>query len=195
MKEVIRVRDHAGGRVLSGSRDGAKFLNVLVSLMPPPQLLGGPLFIDFDGVSVATASFLRESVLSFKAFARTSRSSWFPVVANASEAVLEELEVVCDARSDAFVTCELNKGRVTKVRLAGSLESKQREAYEFVTSRGSATAKQLMETMSKNAEISPSPTAWNNRLSVLVEKGLITESSDGRQKLYTPIIEGYSHGH
>jgi hypothetical protein len=81
---------------------------------------------------------------------------------------------------------------VEDVRLSGSLDLKQREAYDFVTANvGGTTAKGLMEATSTTPERSISPTAWNNRLSALVEKGIVSELSEGRQKLYTPVLRAH----
>lgn len=193
VRSVIRsidVRDLTGGTgILAGARAGAALSAALAAHLPAPRPQPQSLFLDFSGVQFASASFLRESIFPFKALARAVRSSWYPVVANASPEILEELEVVCSARSDTFLACDVgHNGQVKNARLVGGLDSKQRDAYEFVTTRGNATAKALMEARATKAEESISPTAWNNRLSALVEKGIIGEISEGRQKLYIPLL-------
>lgn len=186
---VIRLQDVSGGGVLAGANAGAKALAKLVTLIPPSGEVAAPLMLDFTGVQLATASYLREAILPFKAFARTARTSWYPVIANASAETLEELEIVCSARADPILTCSMcGSGSVENVRLCGSLDPKQRDAYQFVIENGSATAKALMETRATAAEMGISPTAWNNRLTSLVDKGLVAESFEGRQKVYTPIL-------
>lgn len=189
VKNVIRLRPLCGATILSGARNGAQAFAALIKELPAPQLSPEPLFLDFEGIEVATASFLREAILSLKTLSRATRSSWYPVVANASAEILEELEVVCSARSDALVSCTLlESGRVANVTLVGGLDSKQREAYDFVTREGPITVRQFMDAAATPAEASLSPTAWNNRLAALVSKGLISELSEGRQKLYSPIV-------
>jgi len=51
------------------------------------------LFLDFSGVQIATASFLRESVFAFRDAIRRRRSNFYPVIANAESAVEDELKV------------------------------------------------------------------------------------------------------
>lgn len=193
---VIRIRDLADSTVLAGALAGATLLRKLVAALPPTEKEPQPLFLDFEDIEVVTASYLREAVLALKSFARSTGSHWYPVVANASHATLEELEVVCTARSDTILTCRLSKWRqATDIRLAGSLDAKQREAFEFVVATGGATAKDLMAARSVEGDSPLSPTAWNNRLSVLAEKGIVAESYHGRQKLYTPVLKEAPHGH
>lgn len=187
---LIRIADFTeDATVLAGARSGARLFAALAAALPPPARTAQPLYLDFSEVVVATASFLRESVLPLKALARTVRSSWYPVVANASPEILEELEVVCSARSDAILACRVtDQGNVHSLTLVGSLDAKQRDAYEFVISSGGTTAKMLMEATATAERAALSPTAWNNRLSALVEKGIVSEVSEGRQKVYTPVV-------
>jgi hypothetical protein len=171
-------------------------LQAWIAVLPSQEQTTGPVFLEFSEIEVATASFLRESVLAFKAFSRSTRACWYPVVSNASAATIEELDVVCAARSDTILTCRLsNDGTIRDIQLAGALDQKQREAYEFVTLKGSATAKQLMEATAASDEVATSPTAWNNRLSALVDKRIVSESQLGRQKVYTPVLMEGAHGH
>jgi len=188
--EVIRIAELVDAApVLAGARSGAALFTKLAALLPPPRSSPEPLLLDFDGVELASASFLRESIFPFKAFTRTARSAWYPVIANSSPDTLDELEVVCSARADSILVCVLSsKMKLSKVSLIGRLDGKQQDAYNFVVSSGGATAKTLMEATATPADASISPTAWNNRLSALVEKGVVAEVSAGRQKFYTPLV-------
>jgi hypothetical protein len=186
----MRLEVHERHTVLAGANVGAAVFESLAARFPPSPAHPRALFVDFAKVELATASFLREAVLKLKAHSRTLQSNWYPVICNANSSVLEELEVVCLARSDAMLSCQADStGQVSHVRLIGKLDQKQREAFEFVVATGGATARDLMEARSSPSEGVTSPTAWNNRLSVLVEKGLVFESYVGRQKLYTPILK------
>jgi len=185
----IRIRDISEVQVLAGAQAGATMLGKVLEHLPALPRVNGALFVDFEGIEVTTASFLREFVLPLKSIARSLRSTWYPVVANPSPAVLEELDVITTARSEPILTCKLDANeKVTDIKLAGRLDPKQLEAYEFVVRQGDVTAKQLMEATATSAEKGTSPTAWNNRLSVLVDKGLVAEASLGRQKVYVPIL-------
>jgi hypothetical protein len=192
--KVIRLIDLTGQDVLAGALAGAKLFASLAPLLPRDGD-PAPLVVDFSGISVATASFLRESVVAFKSFARSRRSSWYPVVGNAAEEIFEELDVVCQARSDAMLTCEFtSSGEVLATRLAGHLDPKQREAFDYVMSQSHCTARELMQATATEAEKNSSPTAWNNRLNALVEKGVISESPLGRLKFYTPLLRSTERG-
>lgn len=143
-----------------------------------------PLFLDFQGVEIATASYLRESVLKFKNHMRANRTTLYPILANASETVEEEVAVIAEATNDAFLTCELGGDeRVTDVRLLGSLDPKQRMTFDAINEIGSADAPSLMKRFGAQ-EKTTRTTAWNNRLASLSTRGLIKEFSQGRAKRY-----------
>jgi hypothetical protein len=75
-----------GQTVLSGAIPGRRLLSALIAATPSPET-PVPAFLDFSGVEVATASFLRESVISFRDYARLSLPNIYPVVANLAAAV------------------------------------------------------------------------------------------------------------
>ncbi|XSC47611.1 hypothetical protein ACF1BQ_020550 [Bradyrhizobium sp. RDT10] len=83
-----------GQPVLSGVQAGRQLLGKLVAAARPP-VEPEPVYLDFDGVTVATASFLREGVIAFRDHARATLPGLYPVIANASQAVTEELEFFC----------------------------------------------------------------------------------------------------
>jgi hypothetical protein len=64
----IRMRDLADGdgRVLAGAINGRKAVARLLELTAREPDQPDTVFLDFEGVDVATASFLRESVLAFR---------------------------------------------------------------------------------------------------------------------------------
>ena len=166
--------------LLAGMPMGRKFLARLIEAAPePPSPVAA--FLDFGGVTVATASFLREGPVAFRDWARTRGSNLYPVIANASETVLDELTVFLDAITDAMLACSLtDEGAVRGVRLIGTLEEKQHVAFDLMVKERDSTAVELARISRERV----GPTTWNNRLAALAAKGLLMESSLGRTKQF-----------
>ena len=139
---------------------------------------------------MATASFLRESVLAFRDLVRGRRSTFYPVVANANDAVRDELVELMRARGDVLMACALDAhGGVTEVGLIGDLDPKQRMTFDIVREHGETDAGELMRTYGESEGLKHT-TAWNNRLAALAARGLLMEVSQGRAKRYRPLFEG-----
>lgn len=172
--------------ILTGSGPGRQLLSALVSAQPSTSA-PTPVFLDFEGVEVATASFLRESVIGFRNYCRQSIPNAYPVLANLSADVSEEIEFFIKARGDALWVCDLNaRGAVSHGRIIGELEPAQREAFNAAIQLGSVTAATLAKSFSKQAI---GNTAWNNRLSALAAKGLLMETRQGKTKSFNPPLE------
>src|SRR5688500_19015045 len=101
---IIDLAD--GNKVLSGVQAGRHLLGKLVAAARRPGD-PQPAFRDVSGVYVATASFLREGVIAFRDHARSTLPALYPVIANASPAVTEELEFFLRHRRDALWACQL----------------------------------------------------------------------------------------
>ena len=186
----INLRDACGAPVLAGALNGTATLNQL--LMATANEPDGPtlVFLDFKGVDIATASFLRESVLVFRDIIRGRRSHYYPVIANTNEDVRDELIEILSARGDVFMTCGLDEnGAITNPALLGELDPKQRVTFDLVHEHGETDAGALMRDYGKSEGLKHT-TAWNNRLTSLAALGLIVEQSQGRAKRYRPLFEG-----
>jgi hypothetical protein len=187
----IDMRAIGGDTVLAGAINGkqlfAKLLSATTREPPNPERV----FLDFSGVDVATASLLRESVLNFRDFVRRQRSNFYPVVANANDAIKDELrELVGPPRNDVVIVCLLDEsGVVSDVNLIGNLEPTQKRTFDIVCGLGETDAGELMRAHGKEERITR-PTAWNNRLTSLTLLGLLMEISRGRAKRYKPLFEG-----
>jgi hypothetical protein len=174
-------------RVVAGSATGRKLLAALIH-DTPAGTAPEKAFLDFTGIDVATVSFLRESLIGYRDFTRSARHNIYPIVANPQPAVVEELEALLRARSDALWCCWLNaEDHIVRQQVIGELDSAQRQTFEKVCELGTSTAPQLAEQFS-NSGIGV--TAWNNRLSGLVAKGLLVETRQGRTKTFRPVLEG-----
>jgi hypothetical protein len=172
--------------VLAGAINGRNIYNKLMQQISDEPETPEPLFLDFIGVEVATASFLRETVLAFRDTVRRHRSKFYPVIANASQLVEEELRVLVESHSDALMLCVLDEnGNPQESRIMGNLDPKQKFTFDLVQQRGLTDAAQLWREHGPNETVK---TAWNNRLAALANLGLVVELSEGRAKRYRPLF-------
>ncbi len=175
-----------GQTVLSGVIAGRRLLSALIASTPSSHA-PTTSFLDFNGVEVATASFLRESVIAFRDYARQSLPNTYPVVANLNTAVAEELDFFARSRGDVLWSCDLDlQGKVIAARLIGDLDPVQRATFDAVLESGVTSAPEL-STRFADAEIGS--TAWNNRLSALSSKGLLVERRHGKSKSFSSLLE------
>jgi hypothetical protein len=190
----ILMAQYDKGAGLAGSLMGQQVLGALIATLPRAES-PIPIFLDFRGVQTATASFMRACVLGLRDHAREHRPNLYPVVANLGDVVVEELEVILDARGDAMAMCRLDsRGNVTDARVVGQLEPRQRETLEAVKRAGETDATSLHKQFGAAAGVN-SPTGWNNRLSALVGKGLLIEKASGRSKSYYCVLPELAYGY
>jgi hypothetical protein len=179
--------DLAGGQtVLSGAISGRRVLSSLIAMTSTADT-PTTAFLNFAGIEVATASFLRDSVIAFRDYGRLSLPKIYPVVANLTPAVTEELEFFVRARSEVLWSCCLSAdGRVDAARLIGDLDPAQRQTFDAVRELGATSAPELAIRF---ADPRIGATAWNNRLSALASKGLLVERRRGKTKSFSPVLE------
>jgi len=188
---IFDVAKLAGGTILSGAPSGRQLYSKLVAALPAEPASPEPLLLDFRQVEVATASFLRESVLAFRTFVRGRKSNFYPIIANASADVVDEIFELVQPRGEVIMTCSTDDdGSILRCRPVGKLDPMQQLTFDLVNVHGETTATKLMET--EHSEVKA--TAWNNRLASLSNLGLICEQSRGRTKTYKPIFAGGSDG-
>jgi hypothetical protein len=124
--------------------------------------------------------------MAFRDYARSTLPHLYPVVANPSDAVVEELDFLLKHRKDALWTCHLgDAGKVSEAMILGELDAGHRTAFDLVTSLRSASAPDL----AARGDATVGPTAWNNRLASLAARGLLVERRMGKSKLFTPVLE------
>jgi hypothetical protein len=178
------------GKVLAGAPHGRKVFGRMMEKTSQEPDLAEPAFLDFSGVEVATASFLRETVLAFRDAVRRRRSNFYPVVANASSVIVDELAVLTAADNDVVFTCLLDDNKEPhEPRIIGVLDPKQRITFDLVRKRGETDAGELLREHGDDEENRVTQTAWNNRLSSLASRGLVVELSQGRTKRYRPLFQ------
>ena len=186
----IAMISYAQTGVLAGSLDGQR---AFVDLLQKTEGLVEPsvCYLDFAGIDVATTSFLRDSVIAYRNHTCATRRSVHPVCANLGQRVREEFQLFLFERGDAFVSCVLDgKNRVRDAQVLGKVDGKLGIALAAVIELGEVDATGLRAHSTENV----ARTAWNNRLSALVAKGILIETGSGRNKFYRPVLEGLRYG-
>ena len=180
--------------MLSGKINGKAGLATFIGLIDEEPAEPTILFLDFAQIEFASGSYLRESTFNFKKFVRSSYSNFYPVVANITDEIAEELRMVAELSGDVVMSCVLDrKGHPSNPVLLGSLDPKQDMTFGLVETLGSCDANGLMKTHGAQ-ESTKSTTAWNNRLSGLAARGVVREFTSGRSKHYRPLFAGDNHG-
>src|SRR4051812_881510 len=102
----IPLLPYAVDSILSTAQLGKKVFAALVGATSTPT---SPtlLFLDFSGVEIATASFLREAVVTFRNHIREHVPHLYPVQANLTAEVKEELADFLRDRVDAMAICNV----------------------------------------------------------------------------------------
>ena len=178
------------GDVLAGSLTGRRVLTALLDRIShePPQ--PEPVFVDFDDIQIATASFLREALLEFRDTVRRRRLKFYPVIANANTSVREELSILIARTRTVIMLCSLDvDGQPHAPLILGDLEPKQEMTLNLVRQKGEADAAELVHASHSLDGVGH--TAWNNRLSALARLGLLMELNSGRSKRYRPLLMGH----
>lgn len=188
---ILNVVKLTGSDILSGAPSGRQLYAKLVENLPQEPSAPEPLFLDFNGIQLATASYLREAVIAFRTFVRSRKSNYYPAVANAVSDVVDELVEVVQPRGDVLMVCTLTEdGEILRCRHIGKLDPMQQLTFDLVNRHGETTATKLMDIEKSDVKV----TAWNNRLSSLSSLGLISEQSSGRTKTYKPMFAGGAGG-
>ena len=186
----VDVQDLCGSAVLTGAMSGRAALHRLLTETAEEPAHPEPVFLDFSSIEVATASFLRESILTFRDITRGRHSTFYPVVANANDVVREEFTELLRPRGAVLVACSLAAdGTVRDAALLGELDPKQRLTFDLVRRHGETDAGTLMRRYGESEGLKHT-TAWNNRLAALAAHGLVIEQSHGRAKRYRALFEG-----
>jgi hypothetical protein len=183
---ILRMKDFAKTSTLAGAANGKRMLGkMLEAIVEPAEPT--PLIMDFAEIEIATASFLRESVLRFRDIIRAKGSTLYPVAANVNDDIIDDLRVLIDATGNALMTCRLDaQNKMTEPKLIGALDPKQKLTFDLVNLAGETDAGTLMRNHSKDEVVGQ--TAWNNRLSTLASLGLVVEVPLGRAKRYRALF-------
>ena len=141
----------------------------------------GTLILDFNGVGNASASFLRESILAFRDYARAYQPELFPVLANLTEDVREEFDTLLKDRREAMPGCRLDgSGTPVEPEVLGILEPGLSQTLEAIRERGRLALGDLpAETK---------PTTWSNRIASLIRQGFIVPIPEPNKRVYRFVL-------
>ena len=188
--QVKMIEIAEGQDAVAGSEEGAEALAKLIRQVSA-IVDAGIVYLDFWGIEIATASWLRQAVVGFRDYCRGSRPNLYPAIANVNDKIVEELKVLL--RSDAVIVCDLAKdGTPRNARVIGRLEQKQEETLAAVLEVRQVDAASMARIAGPDSGIGT--TGWNNRLAALAGKGLLIESRRGRGKVYRPLFEELTYG-
>jgi hypothetical protein len=168
---------------LSGQRTFVAALEQLPELVEPALVV-----LDFNGVALATSSYLSAVLIPLRDHLRLRRQPGYAIAVNLSEKVREEVDEMLRRSGEVFLTCAMDAGgQISCVELCGKLDEKLEETLKLVTRKRETTAAQLHE---ESRVLDPvGATAWNNRLASLAAKSLVVEILQGRTKRYRPVLE------
>ncbi len=196
---IRRFRITQGQANVAGATLGQAHLNeVYVALRGIVADPGEVVVLDFEGTETATASYMKATVLALlKQGDHEPQIGFpqivFPVVANLSAEVAEELDQVLIAnRLPCIEALACSNMHVQRGRVRGVLDAALEETLAVLVSEGEASATQLHEKL--RAEIPISVTGWNNRLAELHRARLAWRRKRGRQWVYEPIVEEVVRG-
>jgi len=174
----LLAADGLASGTLAGRRVLCRLIERLAGLEP------GPFFLDFSATPTATASFLRETVLALRTYVLEFASGLYPVVANAGDAIVNDIEAVLENRKDSLVVCQLAAGEVLDVRVLGPLDPTLERTLQSVRSRRDLTVGELAKAVPERIGAA----AWHNRLSMLCRRGLII-ADGGKPARYRFVLE------
>ena len=180
------MKSYSTNGVLAGAVDGQNVFRKLLAACEKKPDSPTPLVLDFKAVELASASFLRESVFALKSHMRAKGAAWYPVLANVSATIEDELSILTESKKDALILCLCNEdGKISEPRLFGDLDPKHQRTFELVAECGEADAVALAQSFGASEQLQ-NATAWNNRLKTLCDRGVLMEFSKGRAKSYRP---------
>jgi hypothetical protein len=144
----------------------------------------GTLILDFTGIDSASGSFLRESILAFRDYARAYQPELFPVLANIADDVREEFDTLLRDRGEAMPSCSLDaSGTPIEAYILGVLEPGLRQTLEAIRQRGQVTLMDLRETSAETKA-----TTWSNRIASLIRQGFVVPSPEPNKRVYRFVL-------
>jgi hypothetical protein len=167
---------------LTGVSRARRLLSDLIAWTVDEQPTG-ILFIDFDGINDASASFLRESVIAFRDWARSYVPELYPVLANISNGVREEFVTLLRDRGEAMPGCRLARGSepVDPVVL-GVLEPGLSETLTMIRDQGPVTLEDLRHASKTK------PTTLSNRVASLIRQGFVVTTQEPKRRAYSFVL-------
>jgi hypothetical protein len=204
--EALHPHPIASGYI-TGRQHAEKIIELIDERAPVDDLL---VVFDFEGTELATASYLKASILWLAICGRMAAGALeaselrtldsllvrplpvIPVAARPNEDVRTELEEIFDGRRiplvvvDNYTERHLGAGVVI-----GNLEAVPARTMRLIADMEEFTAYDLHD---KYPEEAVSATAWNNRLNELYRLRLLRRRKAGKYWKYQPIAKELTYG-
>jgi hypothetical protein len=205
-------RELHGLDVASGAITGKAHAEKISALLvgAPDDEVGTRVLFDFTGVSLASASYIKATILWLTSCGRMHAGviepaellslentqfvpfNVFPLVASANEEIEIELREVFGGRGlVCAIATELRSGDVRSAKVVGSLESTAIKTLKSINGFKEFTAYDLQDRYPQDAV---NATAWNNRLAELHRLRLLRRRKDGKFWKYQSIADQLNYG-
>jgi len=210
---IFHVRNELDGlTVAAGAITGRLHADRVVSLLEAQDNdeLGSQVVFNFDGIDMATASYLKASVLWAVTCGRIEAGiidpeelrqldashfrplSIYPLVAGANTEVETELQEIFGGRWLAcVVTDEWTPKNVRSGKVLGKLDPTAAKTLKAIKGLHEFTAYDLQERFPKEGV---NATAWNNRLVELFRLRLLRRRKQGKFWKYQPVADHLTYG-
>lgn len=182
---TIIVADLAKSTELAGAQNGAAWTASARTIID--RAAGGLIILDFQGIRLATVSWLREAILTLRRYADAVRTDLLFAATNLAPLVREEFEETLRATGNVFLLLPENGD--PKPLLIGVLDPALRETLIAVDGKPEFDA-----TVISRSIPAVGASAANNRLAALEKKGILTSQRRGRLRVYRPVLEGLVYG-
>jgi hypothetical protein len=201
-----------GHTVAAGASTGSLHAQKIVSQFADLEDdgLGVRVVFDFDGIEIASASYIKASILWLTTCGRMHAGimnpeelrtletthfkplNVFPVVANANSEIQTELQEVFAGRGLACViTTEWSRTEISAGKVLGRLEPTATRTLKALVGMGEFTAYDLQERFPKD---SVNTTAWNNRLVELYRLRILRRRKQGKFWKYQTVADQLTYG-
>ena len=202
-----------GGHAVGASL-GEAHLRALAEQLRSRAILPGSgqlLILDYEGISTATASYLKATLLWLHLCGQLTRTNaagafpmvdsahpaaceLFPLAAHVSPEVAIEVDEVFGGRTLPCLVAQKwnHKAGVQSARLLGKLEPTVRRTLDLLLQAGRASAADLHRV--HGAQEGINLTAWNNRLVELFRLRLCRRGKQGKHWMYEPIAREVTYG-
>ncbi len=181
---IIPVAESLGtelqGRVL-GRKHFALTCQMLADARP-----GEIVLLDFNDVELVTGSWVNAMIVPLFRWVSDEQIDLFPVFSRADDDWLDDLQLVAEWNHQCYLLGNGKARPPRRANLVGSLDPGQQKTLRAMLDIGEATGAQLERQYRKEKA---KATAWNNRLKDLYGKRLLMRRKQGREQLYSPVIQ------
>ncbi len=177
-----------GRTELAGAIDGSAWYQDARSQLDTVD--DGAFVLDFNGIRIATVSWLREGVIALVKYAAAIKPDVVVVVANLSDLVREELQVALEATGTVVIEAAIgSSSQLVSPTLLGRLDQALSETLAAVAGEQTFDAPFVCKALPHVGA-----SAANNRLASLEGKNILRSHRTGRSRIYRPVLKGLRYG-